>query len=169
MALELADGSLVMFGENTNVNISTLAADAQASAWTARLELLRGSLKIVLAEGFQSQGASFTVQTDNTLVTLKPSPDTEADVVYDPNAGITTVLAHQSDLMIKHLLNEVSAVIPAGHSGIIYNHVIQEVARILDLEQSLDAPAEAEAPGEGEEETEDAAEEGAAEEGTSSP
>jgi hypothetical protein len=143
VTLQLSDGSELTLGENTNTNISSLVEDPQTGARTSRLELWQGTIRSVLSSEHQKPGSSFTVQTPNTLVGVTSSePDSE--VIYDPNANITIVNAHKSDVVVTNLLTGASKVIPQEHSGIIHGRIIQELARIItSSEEILQVPAEA--------------------------
>ncbi len=145
VVLKFSDGTLMTIGENTNLNLYNIFHDQQTDLRTSRVELFRGTVRIVLANGYEMSGASFTVQTPNVEVMMANTPQADAEVQYEPNTNVTTTLAHKFDLFITHLLTEVSTAIPAGHSGIIYNHVIQEVARILASDvETAQTPTEAE-------------------------
>ncbi len=128
--LEFSDGTTLELGEDTNINIFKLSKDTRGD-WITRLKLFRGNLRGILGEGFRTAVSSFIVQTSNVQVAIKPADNMDAEILYDPNTNITTLMAHKSDLAITHLLTEVSATIPENQSGIIYNHVIQQIERIL--------------------------------------
>lgn len=130
-ALSLADGTQITLGENSHVQLYSLTEDTQSGERSSRLELLRGTLRTVLGNGYQAPGSSFTVQSANVEVVMENTEEADVELQYEPNTSVTTILAHKSDLLITHLLTEVSTMIPSGHSGIIYKHVIQEVARLL--------------------------------------
>jgi len=146
VVLKLSEGSELKIGENTNINISALAEDPETGARISRLELWRGSIRSVLSSEHQTPGSSFTVQTPNALVGVTPAePDSE--VMYDPNVNITAANAHKSDVVVTNILTGSSKVIPQGHSGIIHNRIIQELARIVQsLAEIPQAPTEATQP-----------------------
>ncbi len=147
-ALQLPDGTTLTLGENSRINLYSLAFDAQSSVRISRIQVLRGALHTLLAEGYQAPGSSFTIQTDNVEVVLDNEPGSDSEVQYVPNTSVSTILANKADLLITHLLTEISMPIPSGHSGIVYNHVIQEVARILPSQIADQAEPEVEAPAE---------------------
>ncbi len=80
--------------------------------------------------GYQTEGSSFSVQTPNALVDVKSS-ELDAEVLYDPEIQTTTVLAHEFDLRVINLLTGIELHIPRGHSGVIHDRVIQEIANII--------------------------------------
>ncbi len=128
--MEFSDGTKLKLGEDTNITIFKLSQNSQGT-WIARLKLLRGSLRTILGDGFKTAPSSCIIQTSNVQVGIQPADEMDAEIMYDPNASITTLMAHKSDMAITHLLTEISATIPQNHSGIIYNHVIQQIERIL--------------------------------------
>lgn len=145
VALSLTDGTQITLGENSHVRLSSLTADKQSGERSSRLEVLRGTLRAVLGSGYQAPGSSFTLQSENVEVVMENTEEADVELQYEPNASVTTILAHKSDLLMTHLRTEVSTTLPGGHSGIIYNHVIQEVARLLPSALSpAAAPAERE-------------------------
>ena len=141
-ALELEDGTQITLGENSHVRLYSLTENTESGERSSRLEVLRGSLRTVLGAGYQAPGSSFTLQSGNVEVLMENSEDAEVEFLYEPNTSVTTILAHKSKLLITHLLTEVSMTIPSGHSGIVYNHVIQEIARLLPSQIAPVAAAE---------------------------
>lgn len=132
VGMTFSDGSQAELGENTNISLSALAEAPQTGTRTSRLDLWRGRIRLALSSGPISPGSSFSIQTHNALVvTLSSSSDCE--VVYDPNTNKTTVLAHKVEVVVTNLLTGISTRIPEGHSGIIRDRVIQEIARIVQL------------------------------------
>ena len=141
--LTFSDDTRLILGEKSHVHLYSLTEDTQSGERSSRLEILRGTLRAVLGNGYQAPGSSFTLQSANVEVVMENTEEADVEFQYEPNTSVTTILAHKSDLLITHLLTEVSTVIPSGHSGIIYNHVIQEVARILPSQLApAAAPAE---------------------------
>jgi hypothetical protein len=136
--LECFNGATVNLGEHTKMRLKMLAEDNESGRQTSRLEVFRGRLRARIPGEQQPTGSSFTIVTPNVEAALQASAKADVEILYDPAASITTVMAHEADVLITHLLTDTTAVIPAGHSGIIYNHVIQEVARILS--GPLEAP-----------------------------
>ena len=130
--LEFTDKSKLELGENTNISISALAKAPQTGTRTSRLDLWRGRLRLTVTAEQQSPGSSFTVQTHNALVSTK-SAESDAEIVYDPNTNKTTIIAHKDDAVVTNLLTGISTVIPEGHSGIVRDRVIQEIARIVKI------------------------------------
>ncbi len=115
-------------GENTMINLSSLVEDPESRARTSRFELWQGSLRALLSAEHQKPGSSFTVQTPNALVgVISSEPDSET--MYDASSNTTIVNAHKSEVVVTNLLTGSSKVIPQGHSGIIHQRVIQELAR----------------------------------------
>ena len=106
--LQLPDGTALTLGENSHINLYSLAFDAQSSVRISRMQVLRGALHMVLSEGYQIPGSSFTVQTSNVEVVLQNEQGADAEVQYVPNTSVTTILANKSDLLITHLLTEIS-------------------------------------------------------------
>lgn len=129
--LECSSGASISLGEQSKMALKTLSEHVDSGQQTARLELQRGRVRTKISDDQQPSGSSFTIETSNVRAALQPSAKADAEILYDPAARTTTVIAHESDLLITHLLTETTAVIPAGHSGIIHKHVIQEVARIV--------------------------------------
>ena len=124
--LSLSDGSKLNLGENTNLTLSMLEKEPSK----VRLELRWGRVRGILSPAYQTEGSSFSVQTPNALVDVKSS-ELDAEVLYDPEIQTTTVLAHEFDLRVINLLSGIELQIPRGHSGIIRDGVIQEVAKII--------------------------------------
>lgn len=143
--LTLGDGTSIQLGENSHVHLYSLTEDTQSGERSSRLELLRGNLRAVLGNGYQAPGSSFTLESSNVEVVMENTEEADVELLYEANTSVTTILAHKSDLLITHLRTEVSTVIPGGHSGIIYNHVIQEVARLLPSQLAPVAAAPVEA------------------------
>lgn len=130
--LSFSENSHMELGENTNISLTSLAEAPLTGIRVSHLDLWRGRVRLTLPPKSQSPGTSFRIQTHNSLIaTLFPESDTE--VVYDPNTNKTTVLAHKADVMVTNLLTGISTQIPEGHSSIIRDRVIQEIARIVEL------------------------------------
>lgn len=132
VGLSFSEGSQMEVGENTNISLTSLAEAPQTRTRTSHLDLWRGRVRLKLPPESQSPGTSFRIQTHNTLIaTLSAESDTE--VVYDPNTNKTTVIAHKAEVVVTNLLTGISTQIPDGHSSIIRDRVIQEIARIVEL------------------------------------
>lgn len=129
--LKFSDGTTLALEENTILDISRLMKAPQTDVWTLQLELFRGSLRTILGEGFRNADSSCIVQTPNVRMAIYPAREMDAEILYDPKRSLTRVMAHKSGLALLHLLTKTSATIPPGHSGLIHNHVIQRIARIL--------------------------------------
>ncbi len=130
--LTLPDGSQVQLGENTNLMVTAIAKDIQKKVSTPRLDLLWGNFRTVLSPIHKNQGSSFMVQTPNTLVNTSAS-QLDVEIQYDPTAKKTVVLAHEFGARVTNLFSGVSMRIPQGHSGVIYEGIVQEIARIITL------------------------------------
>ena len=148
--LEFSNGVTANLGERSKLRLRTLTEDVDTGQQTSWLELLRGRLRTMITEKFQPSGSSFIIETPNVQAAIQVSAKADAEILYDPATSTTTVIAHESDLLITHLLTETTATIPAGHSGIIHNHVIQEVARIVSepVETPTPQPEEPQQPAE---------------------
>ncbi len=140
--LSFADGTLVVLGENSHIQLYSLTENMRSGARNSRLQILRGSLRTVLGSGYQAPGSSFTLQNEHVEVLIENTDKADVEFRYQPNSSVTTLLAHKADLLVTHLLTEVSVTIPTGHSGIIHKHVIQEVARLLPARIELPQTAE---------------------------
>ncbi|GAK57048.1 Fe2+-dicitrate sensor [Candidatus Vecturithrix granuli] len=132
VGMAFSDGSQAELGENTNISLSAMAEAPQTGTRTVRLDLWRGRIRLSLSSGVQSPGSSFSIQTHNALVVTLSSPS-DSEIVYDPNTNKTTILAHKAAVIVTNLLTGISTQIPEGHSGIIRDRVIQEIARIVQL------------------------------------
>ncbi len=132
VAMTFSDGSQAELGENTNISLSALGEAPQTGTRTSRLDLWRGRIRLSLSSATPSPGSSFSIQTHNALVVTLSSPS-DCEVVYDPNTNKTSVLAHKAEVIVTNLLTGISTQIPEGHSGIIRDRVIQEIARIVQL------------------------------------
>ena len=91
--LNLSDGSRLELGENTNIMLASLETEPAQS----RLELLWGRTRTILSPMYQMEGSSCSLQTPNALIGVKSS-EVDVEVLYDPNAQTTTVLAHEFDV-----------------------------------------------------------------------
>ena len=132
VGMTFSDGSQAELGENTNISLSAMAEAPQTGTRTVRLDLWRGRIRLALSSATQSPGSSFSIQTHNALVVTLSSPS-DSEIVYDPNTNKTTLLAHKADVIVTNLLTGISTQLPEGHSGIIRDRVIQEIARIVQL------------------------------------
>jgi len=130
VVLELSDGSALILGENTNLDISELAEDPQTGARTSRLKLLWGKMRSLVSSGHQVPGSSFNIETPNALAGVKFSePDSE--VLYDPTMSTTTVIPHKFDVVVTNRVTNDSVRIPEGYIGIIHERGIQKIARTI--------------------------------------
>ena len=132
VGLSFSEGSHIELGENTNISLTALAEAPLSGIRTSHLDLWRGRVRLKLPPVSQSPGTSFRIQTHNTLVATLFA-ESETEVVYDPNTNKTTVIAHKADVVVTNLLTGISTQIPNGHSSIIRDRVIQEIARIVEL------------------------------------
>ena len=131
--LELSDGSELILGENTNLNIAELTQDPQTGGRRSTLKLFWGKMRSLISKGHQGEGASYHVQTPNALVGVKFSkPDSE--VLYDPNMSTTTVIPHRFDTIVTNLVTNDTVRIPEGFIGIVKGRDIQKVARTIPFD-----------------------------------
>ncbi len=134
VALTLSDGSQLMVGENTRIDIAELTQTA-TGARVSSLKLLYGWLRARLSPGHQKDGSAFTVNTPNAVIGVKFSqPDVE--VSYNPDTLETVGIAHTMELMAKNLLTDEEVLVPVGSSVIIVGTTIKIVAGIISLAES---------------------------------
>ena len=130
LTLELSDGSQLIVGENSNLQIATLAEDPQTGARTSRLILWWGKMRSLVSSGHQAEGSSYTVETPNAFADIQFSqPDSE--VLYDPGTSTTTVMPHRFDVVVTNRVTNDTVRIPEGFIGIIQDREIQKLARTI--------------------------------------
>ena len=122
--------------KQTNITLTSLVEDSQTGARITRCELWQGTLRALLSADHQKPGSSFTVQTPNALVGVTAA-EPESEVMYDPDSHVTIANAHKAEVIITNLLTGSSKMIPQGHSGIIHQRIMQELARLIGSPQEI--------------------------------
>jgi ferric-dicitrate binding protein FerR (iron transport regulator) len=130
--LHLSDGSKLQLKENTNLRIIAMTKEPMIAS---SFELLWGRVRSILSPLYQKPDSSFTIQTPNAVVNITSS-ELDAEVLYEPTTKTTTVLAHEFGVDVRNEVTGVSLRLPQGHSAIIYEGIIQEIAEIIDLSQT---------------------------------
>ncbi len=137
--LELSDGSQLELGENTNLLMEQLAIEPYSKARVSRVKLWWGKMRAVLSPGHQEEGASFDVQTPNSLVGVKFSkPDIE--VQFDLADNTTHVFAYTVDVVVLNLVSGATQVIAAGSGAVITGSSIQVLPQIPQGTSSPQTP-----------------------------
>ncbi len=134
-SLEFSDGSTLELGAYTMLDFAELSQEP-SGARHSHLYLLWGHVRAFLSQEHQRPGSSFKVETLNALVNVTFSqPDIE--VFYQPETDTTTVLARTVSLLLTNLLTGEVALIPPGHTGVVREDKIEDIAALLPpLEQS---------------------------------
>ena len=102
VVLTLSDGSELLLGENTNLDISALSSQPETGVRTSRVKLLWGRVRALLSPNHQQEGSSFTIETPNALVGVKFSqPDVE--VIHSP-PRTTVVCSYTVDVSVTNLI-----------------------------------------------------------------
>jgi hypothetical protein len=118
VVLALSEGSELQLGENTNLDIATLAQEPATGARTSRIKLLWGRIRAVLSPGHQHEGSSFSVETPNALAGVKFSHPI-IEVGYDPITDTTTIDAQTVDVIVTNLKTQRFELIRKGQRGIV--------------------------------------------------
>lgn len=122
--LELSDGSRLELAEDTNLLMEQLAVEPYSEARVSRVKLWWGKMRAVLSPGHQKEGASFDVQTPNSLVGVKFSkPDLEVEFDRDENS--TRVFAYTVDVVVLNLISGATQVVAAGTGAAVIGNGIQ--------------------------------------------
>ena len=130
VVFRLSDGSELIVGENTNLNLAELGEDPRSGARKSRLNLLWGKIRSLVSSGHQAEGSSYTIQTPNAFAGIKFShPDSE--VLYDPGTSTTTVIPHKFDVVVTNRVTNDTVLIPEGFIGIIQDRDIKKLARTI--------------------------------------
>ncbi len=128
-SLSLSEGSTIALGENTKMEIAMLIRDQVTTARRSRVKLLAGHMRAELSAGHQDDGAAFSVETPNTLASVKFSRPV-IEVTYDPLTDTTTIDAYTVDVVVTNLRTMRTYTIPAGSRGVIHreNVTLSELA-----------------------------------------
>jgi hypothetical protein len=131
LVLTLSDGSELLLGENTSLDISALSAQPETGARTSRVKLLWGKVRALLSPNHQKEGSSFTIETPNALVGVKFSqPDVE--VTYSP-PDTTIVCSYTVDVSVTNLTTgETILIRPQECATVEGNRIIVKSKEILE-------------------------------------
>ena len=121
--------------ENSNLLMAKMTGVSQQKVSTPHLDLRWGRLRAILSPLHQHTNSAFSVQTPNTLVHTRAS-ELDVEIDYEQATKTTIVLAHEFDVQVTNLFSGTSRRIPQGHSALVYEGIIQEIARILDIPSS---------------------------------
>jgi len=139
VVLELSDDSQLELGENTNLLMEQLAIEPYSEARVSRMKLLWGKMRAVLSPGHQQEGASFDIQTPNSLVGVKFSkPDVE--VQYDRSSNKTYAYSPTVDLTVLDLVSGASRIVAAGTGVTVSGNGIQLLLHGLSPPPSPQTP-----------------------------
>ncbi len=146
--IELSDGSQLELGENTNILMEQLAIEPYSEARVSRVKLWWGKMRAVLSPGHQKEGASFDIQTPNSLVGVKFSkPDLEVE--FDLPTNTTRVYAYTVDVVVLNLLSGASQLVAAGSGVTVFGNGIQllpQIPQAASAPQSSPVPPSSQPP-----------------------
>ncbi len=151
-SLAFSEGSTIALGENTKMEIAMLIRDQVTSARRSRVKLLAGRMRAELSAGHQDDGAAFSIETPNTLASVKFSHPV-IEVTYDSLTDTTTIDAHTMIVIATNLRTMKVQQIPLGHRGVIQGKDIS--ISVLPKQQAEASAKESSAPAEDEEPQED--------------
>jgi len=117
--LRLPDGSTLQLGENSSLDISTLAQNPQTGARTSFFKLFFGKVRAIISEDYKrTPGAEFNIETPNALAGVKFTIFT---VAYDPVKDETEVSTEVGEVILTVLrrLDCPPVSLQAGNTGII--------------------------------------------------
>jgi hypothetical protein len=118
--LLLSEGSELRLGQNTKIDMATLAQRPETKARTSRIKLLYGKIQAFLSPGHQKEGSSFTIDTPNATAGVKFSrPVIEAS--YDPKTKTSLFKTYTVPLTITNRSTKKVSQVPQGSQAIIRN------------------------------------------------
>jgi len=151
-SLNFSEGSTIALGESTKMEIAMLIRDQVTTARRSRVKLLAGRMRAELSAGHQDDGAAFSIETPNTLASVKFSHPI-IDVTYDPLTDTTTIDAHTMDVVVTNLRTMKVQRIPTGRRGVIQGKDIS--ISVLPKQQAEASAKESSPPADDEPQAED--------------
>lgn len=125
--LALSEGSELQLAESTKLDLEQLIQDQVTSARRSRVKLMAGKMRATLSAGHQDEGASFNIETPNTLVAVKFSRPI-IEVSYDPATDTTIVDALTVEVVVTNLRTLRELIVPVGRRVIITGSDMNELA-----------------------------------------
>ncbi len=133
VVLELSDGSQILVGGNTTVDMAMLTLEP-SGARVSRLKLVWGRIRAILSQDHQKEGSKFDVHTPIAQVGVRFSqPDIEVSYDISPvltdgvNVEVTVAYAYTVDLIVTNLLTREFKLVEQGHKAIVYGEFIKIV------------------------------------------
>lgn len=116
--IQLSDGSTLQLGENSSLDISTLAQNLQTGSRTSYFKLLFGKVRALISEEHKIPGSEFNVETPNAIAGVKFTIFT---TTYDPILEETTVETEVGEVLLTAIrrLECPSVRIEADNTGIV--------------------------------------------------
>lgn len=140
VVLTFSEGSELRLGQNTKLDLATLAQRPQTGARQSRIKLWYGQLRAFLSPGHQKAGSSFDVETLNAVGGVKFShPDFEAE--YLPETKTSIFRWYTVGGTVVNTVTKERRGIPKAHQAIVQEEflwitaIVQEIREIPPAEK----------------------------------